>query len=984
MPLLLDALENTGCAMDILEALSVNVHFREDVLEKKPLLLETLLRNSTESDYGFVKCSATCVNLLSSPPPVAIPAIVSSFLSKLLHNCHHKPDEENIRPIYTILAGSSSHLLDALPNDIVVRMQDQFKKMLQHDKMKIEGNSSNLFCLAVLALISLVPSSLPAQEQEKPPAERSTRDCRVARLFFESKRAPKTVDLVILQAIYCCSKNCKLSKQDIIESLQLSNVILKAVDDADRAIWLAKNEAKFGKLVEKISSHDRPSEVYCLALQVFVTLSGDCALTETLLPICRLGLCIPTVSKLPRTLRNSIILLLDEPSVQNHLLSLLQAGNPRSPNGVAIRDTEAALVLAETFSDCIVKSASLRQKILHLLSTSTLADHLNRFLQIDNLWNKAYDNHEDICPSAYAEKQTLLWQKICSMFLKTAIFSQYDSLSLDSSMASALLDKTASLGRVKMVCQSFKSRRPALLPILEAESTPCSMAGSELWRGRLKSELAQNADHQYQLIVRTMGDACRDLERRCHEVESPLREEQAKSARLQNDLDSSKARVAELVSRHHEQSLILEGIDEDIKDLKSERDELLAETNFLQIRLDAAIKQAGDSERNRIRELEFSHAATSAEKDELLEAHKHTERVLKVQIQGLEADAVELQAKASLVEEEVVHLEAVIKEQRLAISSASRLACEKQETCNRKQEEFDMLEADKHALQKQIKELSDNCRSLEADLEDKVNSLSRELDNVRSQHQAELAVQSDKLRQSRNEEIQGLQRLVDKQAEDATGAVQEKDLIIRRMESELAVSRAEVEERENALEGIQALHKQTMAFWSKPRRRNTAAEEPIQQGSPISGTPTTPAMPQHKRTSVRFPQEASQHKRSRTKKDLSPSSLDSKHRLRSSASASASAREPARCNKTATMRPPLAGIELKQIKSPTRRGSQQGPPKPAWDEKHAVGNNENVEAGTGQGSLCDSDFFASADQQLIADIHDDASHMGFNDETTEL
>ncbi|KAL8817206.1 MAG: hypothetical protein Q9223_003923 [Gallowayella weberi] len=885
--------------------------------------------------------------------------------------------------ILEALSGSGSHLLDALPSDIVVRMQEQFKKMLQHDKMKIEGNSSSLFCLAVLALISLEQSSLPAQEQEKPPSERSTRGFRVARQLFETKRAPKTLDLVVLQAIYCSSKTCKLSKQDIIESLQLSNVILKAVDDADRAIWLAKNEAKFGKLVEKISSHDRPSEVYCLALQLFVTLSGDCALTETLLPICRLGLCIPTISKLPCTLRNSITLLLDESSVETHLILLLQAGNPGSPSGVAFRDIEAALVLAETFSDCIVESASLRQKILHLLSVSTLAGPLHRFLQTDNLWNKAYDNHEDICPSAYAEKQILLWQKICSMFFKTAIFSQHDSLSLDPSMASALLDKSASLGKIKMVCQSFKSRRPALLPILETESTPCFGAGSELWRARVKSELAQNAEHQYQSIVRTMGGACRDLERRCHEVEGPLREEQAKSARLQNDLDSSKAREAELVSQYHEQSLNLKGLDEEVKDLKSERDELLAETNSLQIRLNAAIQQAGDSERNRIRDLELSHAAANAEKEEMLEVHKHTELALKVQIQGFEADAVELQAKASLVEEVVVHLEAVVKEQRLAISSASNLASEKQEACNRQQEESNMLEANKHALQKQIKALSDSCRSLEADLEDKAKSLSRELENMRSHHQAELAVQSDKLaqlRQSSNEEIQGFQLLAEQQAEDARCAVQEKDLIIRKMESELAVSRAEVEERENALEGIQALHKQTMAFWSKPRHRNAAAEEPIHQGSPTLETPTTPAIPQHKRTSVRFPLESSQHKRSRTAKDSSASSLDSKHRLRPSESA----REPAKCNKTVTMRQPLAEIQSKQNEIPTRRSSQQKPPKQGWDEERAVGNDENVEAGIDQGSLRDSDFFASADQQLIADIHDDASHTGFNDETMEF
>ncbi|KAL8699539.1 MAG: hypothetical protein Q9224_001365 [Gallowayella concinna] len=964
------------------------VQFREDVLETEPMLLETLLHQSIQSDHGFIK---------------------------LLHNCHRTPSEENIRPIYTILAGSSSRLLDALPLDVVGRMQEQFKKMLQHDKMQIEGNSGNLFCLAVLALISLEQASLPAQEQESsppPPVERSTdtkepaRGFHLARQFFEAKRAPKTVDLVVLKAIYCCSKTCKLSKQDIIESLQLSNVILRAIDHADRAIWLAKNETKFGKLIEKISAHDHPSEVHSLALQLFATLSGDRALPDAFLPVCRLALHIPTVSKLPRTLRIGLLLLLDESSVQKHLLSLLQASDPGSPNGVAFRETEAALVLVESFTDCIVKSPSLRQKILYLLSTNTLADPLHRFLKLEteDLWNKAHDNHKDVCSSAYARKQILLWQKICSMFLKVAIFSQHDSLSLDPSMASALLDKTFSLESVRVVCQRYKnicrSRRPALLPMFETGSTPCSVAGSEQWRTRVRSELAQNAEHQYNSIVRTMGDACRDLEDRCHEVEGPLREAQAKSARLRNDLDSSRARVAELTSRNHEQSLILEGIDEEkseltahVRDLKSEREELLVVRNSLQDRLDAAIQHAGDTERNRIsetRDLELSHAAASAEKDEILEEQKHTELVLKVQIQDLEADAVELRAKASIKEEEVVRLEAVVKEQQILLSNASELASETQNTCSRQQEELNLLETDKHALEKEVKELSDSCRSLGAGLEDKittVDSLSRELDNVRSNHQAELAVQGDKLaqlRQSSNEEIQGLRLSLDKQVEDATSAAQESHSMIKKMESELAMSRAEVEERENALEGIQALHRQTMAFWSKPRRRNAAAEEATQEGSPTLRTPTTSGKPQHKRRSVRFPRESPQHKRSRTATELGSSNQGSNNRLRPSISAG----EPATCNKATPMRWPLAGldagIQSKRRMSPTRRGSQHKILNQAWHEQHAGGNDENVNTGIGEASLCDSDFFASADQQLIADIHDDAPSMEFNDETTEF
>lgn len=150
-------------------------------------------------------------------------------------------------------------------------MQDQFKDMLQKVKIELEGNCANLFCLAMLALISGGEISNPRQEQEEssPPAPATAARSTVepaagrfeARQFFVSKRAPKTLDLVVLKMIYACSKSCKLSSPEIVESLQLSIVILKAIAEADRATWMERNQAKFSKLIEKVVSHTHSPEV---------------------------------------------------------------------------------------------------------------------------------------------------------------------------------------------------------------------------------------------------------------------------------------------------------------------------------------------------------------------------------------------------------------------------------------------------------------------------------------------------------------------------------------------------------------------------------------------------------------------------------------------------------------------------------------------------------------------------------------------------
>ena len=265
-----------------------------------------------------------CVNLLSSPSPVAIPSSISPFLTKLLVKACQSPSAESIRPIYKVLAGSSPHLLDALPSDVVVQMQDQCNVMLQKLKIEVNGICASFFCLALCAVIAGGDTPGPVSEEQAsatpPPTTASTRPTipaasrYEARKYFVSKRALKTLDFTVLRMIYLCSENCKLSIPAIVESLELSNVILKAVNETDRAIWMGKHEAIISKLVEKVISYNHSPEILCMvriasiwirrltagqAIQSIVTLFGDDPLPQALLPACKLSLRIPINSNLP-------------------------------------------------------------------------------------------------------------------------------------------------------------------------------------------------------------------------------------------------------------------------------------------------------------------------------------------------------------------------------------------------------------------------------------------------------------------------------------------------------------------------------------------------------------------------------------------------------------------------------------------------------------------------------------------------------------
>lgn len=395
---------------------------------------------------------------------------------------------------------------------------------------------------------------------------------------------------------------------------------------------------------------------------------------------------------------------------------------------------------------------------------------MTQTIQIDGLSHE----HIDFCPCLHAERLVTLQQKVSTLFLKTALFSQSDSLSLDASLGSALLDKKLALDAI-VKCRRHKGgnpgRKSSLVSLFETGGTPDSRAGSEHWRERIKSDLAQSAEHQYQTIARTMGETCQDLERRCNEVERPLREEQARSKQLHDKLEESEARIVELESRNHEQSLYLEGVEYEksklagcVGHLKNEREDLSNQVEGLLRALQEASQKAQsatDSSAQRIKELELIHAAAITEKDEELDTQRQVEQELKVRVNNLETDAATTREKAYMASEEVARLNTTISEQRMGLEEANAIINKKQAECDNQMELAAGLEAEKRDLQGQVKEgccytktfadgqqlqeSSNTCRTLKTDLEAKTATIeeqSVQLHNARCNYEAELSAQN--------------------------------------------------------------------------------------------------------------------------------------------------------------------------------------------------------------------------------------------------
>ncbi len=439
---------------------------------------------------------------------------------------------------------------------------------------------------------------------------------------------------------------------------------------------------------------------------------------------------------------------------------------------------DSALVIVESFNTGIECSAPLRQKLLCSLSANALAEHLSRFLHLSEDLERLHHDHRYICYHAHAHQQIKLQRKICTLFLKAALFSQQDALRLDTTVASVLLEKQANQRLNISTCQDYLkasySRKAGHVVLFESGSTPDPQAASSShWRERVKIDLQQNAEHQFQTIVRTMGNTCQDLERRCEEVERPLQEAQSKARQLQESVDASKLRIAELEDHNQEQKNFLEGteqeeseLNEHVKSLEVVREDLRSQVDALRLALDETVQKAGNdaqSSMNRIKELELVHAAALAERDEILETqHRHGQEV-ENKAAGLEASAVGMRAEAILTANKVEQLQATASDLNIALGQANLALGEKQAECEERDNMLEHLKDERKGLQSQVschaplyipillltgdqvQNVSNTCRSLREDLAGRnsaVESQQIELNNLRCTLENERAAQN--------------------------------------------------------------------------------------------------------------------------------------------------------------------------------------------------------------------------------------------------
>ncbi len=361
------------------------------------------------------------------------------------------------------------------------------------------------------------------------------------------------------------------------------------------------------------------------------------------------------------------------------LLALLQAASAEAfPNSASLTMITTANDWVSSLGAAVQTSSSFRQKVLLALSAKEVYEPLHQFsssqLSVPNIG--VGHNGLEVCPRVHAEARRRLHEHTCDLLLKTALNASADGTRLDSSIGLALLEKRNTISSTMSPCEYYgltvTTVKMASTSLFEAASTPQTLTSSHEWRTRLVKELTRDAKHQYESIVKMMGDICQDLEHRCDEAERPLRAEETKNGELKMKLETSQVRLAELEFQVMERTQVSEGLEVESNLLRGQVHAFeqrvqhlcnsLAELEQESHEAKKGADTAAEAAREMAKQQELTHLASMTGKDELLEKQGLRVVDLETRARGLDYELSNLRSQEVHNKENIERLEKMVNE----------------------------------------------------------------------------------------------------------------------------------------------------------------------------------------------------------------------------------------------------------------------------------------------------------------------------------
>ena len=505
---------------------------RDSFISQEPRLLHDLILEAIRADDLESPYTAAALAMLSHslPDNVTMPADAQSLFVQVFDFAAKEASVTTLKAVYKLLRGSSAHLLSLLSGKVLIKLEDHIFEILRN--VKGDTSSLSLYCLAVLrVMLSAVNDqyhmpigSYDTQELLASVHLSSTPRWKAdaVRQFFNGEKAHKTLQLVVLRAMWACTSSTGEHLDDRLHSLQLVNEIIEAVTCEVKSTWRKGNALLVRKLEEKVTASGLDPTLrfrgLCFLLQV--NKGGFC-------PALVLDGLRQTLVK-PPTLRQAIldgedmrVDLLAECGVFDHstTTSFLQnlVDFATSAGGQDILEMSRPLqqildrlIVTSSHDDNIVEGAMLALDVL------SCGDKLQQLRSsIGNSISSSISGQAS-CEQAIAAGRKGMIHDLCKLFLTSAMCSQQSSFSISHETRSFLLDLYALSGQQSRTCSHVQARSFDSSLTTSVVQIPATLdIGQTHWLEDMANHFAARARSDHDTLSSIFHRAVADLEARC-------------------------------------------------------------------------------------------------------------------------------------------------------------------------------------------------------------------------------------------------------------------------------------------------------------------------------------------------------------------------------------------------------------------------------------------------------------------------------------
>ena len=547
-------LQTEPVAVDVFLKLSKSQPFLEALLSKDSALFETLcshlleaLQRKPEVHDALSTWARHSFLSIVLPKQFSAPTAYLKVLDIILGPSHDTPYPSS-HQILTFLASVSVELISSLDDATLDNCHQHWKAALRsQDNGDVVQSLHLASCFHANAKNDSSPEASAKSLQPLPPSLVTWVD--KCRMRFSQPEVDHVIQRTVLSVLKWCSE---VDEEDAstLKSVKLASSLLHNVHAAHVRSWVSTNGPIMRKLSQKLSLPELPATLRAEALVVLSVLDEECKCPEW----------PALVARVSQVLRLATFIEAYDGVVALHLIisSVVHVFDQRRSWSSADAQRRHARILkdlvAHVLAGCrpgqqatVATFGQIEMGILLVKAVRTdghgepgllLGAFLHALCEVEvpEWWPLDLSSPDDpqncasldVCVHEFEAKR----QELCLLVTSTAIRTASLSANTMTGAMFDLLQRRLGTPERKIHC-----RYPDTFRALPLQQCARSDNVSSLhWREQLQGQLLTRSHNSAQLVEHYVVLICRDLQSRCDNVESPLREAVANTQRLENAL----------------------------------------------------------------------------------------------------------------------------------------------------------------------------------------------------------------------------------------------------------------------------------------------------------------------------------------------------------------------------------------------------------------------------------------------------------------